>query len=44
MTVGTPIYKSHKNMKLLKNGKRADFRLRSFTWMTSFGTGLLDPR
>jgi len=33
MTANAPIYKSHKNMKLLKSWTRADFRLRSFTWM-----------
>jgi len=36
MTASAPIYKSHKNMKILKSWKRANFRLRSCTWITSF--------
>ena len=44
MTASAPFYKSHKNMKVLENWKRADFRLRSFTWMTSFNPRYRDPR
>jgi len=31
-------------MKLLKSWKRADARLRIFTWMTSYDLGSRDPR
>jgi len=44
MTASAPIYKSHKNMKLLKSWKRADFLLRSLTCMTSFDPGYRHPR
>ena len=43
MTASAPIYKSHKNMKLQKSWKRADFRLRSCTWMTSLDPGARYP-
>jgi len=43
-TARPPTNWSHKNMKLLKRGKRANARLRRYYVVTSFDLGLTNPQ
>ena len=43
-TARAPTDRSHKTMKLLKRGKRANARFRRYHVVTSFDLGLINPR